>query len=276
MKLLFRAVMTAALSVALVLGAAAQAATTQAKSGQTTASKSSGGEKTVEEAYLQESAESMMVKELSRSDDRDGKLVALAYARKAMDGGRKTEEIRNSLQYLALENTQVIARVAGLGVSSNNFPDVRKLACEYLGDFPSVETKDTLVSVILNSKTEDPMVLAEAIRSLGRIGMNDNDEVVDAIAYSVNHFANVGMSEDRLAVYTCFAFQELMDKGGVKDIRTVTNTIMKFKKGSYITSVKKVVDQTLEKLAGYQAKNSNNGKDNSAAPAATTSSPAKK
>jgi hypothetical protein len=244
--------MTAALSAALVLGASAQA-----KSGQTTASKSSGGEKTVEEAYLQESAESMMVKELSRSDDRDGKLVALAYARKAMDAGRKTEEIRNSLQYLALENTQVIARVAGLGVASNNFPDVRKLACEYLGDFPSVETKDTLVSVILNSKTEDPMVLAEAIRSLGRIGINDSDEVVDAIAYSVNHFANVGMSEDRLAVYTCFAFQELMEKGGIKDLRTVTNTIMKFKKGSYVSSVKKVVDQTLEKLAGYQAKNSN-------------------
>jgi hypothetical protein len=265
----------------LVLGAAAQAATAQtttpAKSGQASASKPSGGEKTVEEAYLQESAETMMVKELSHSDDREGKLIALDYARKAMDGGRKSDEIRNSLEYLALENSQVISRSAGLGVATNNFPDVRRKACEYLGDFPSVEAKDTLVTVTLNSRTEDPMVLAEAIRSLGKIGMNDNDEVVDAIAYSVNHFANVGESEDRLAVYTCFAFQELMDAGGIKDISTVTNTVMKFTKGSYITPVKKIAMQTLEKIAGYQAKNSNNnGKKDNSAPTATTSSPTKK
>lgn len=264
MKILFRAAATAALSVALVFGVAAQA-----KSGQGDSSKSSGGEKTVEEAYLQESAETMMVKELSRGDDRDSKLLALDYARKAMDAGRKSEEIRSSLQYLALENTQVIARSAGLGVSSNNFPDVRRKACEYLGNFPSPETKDTLVSVILNSKTEDPMVLAEAINSLGKIGINDSDEVVDAIAYSVNHFANVGMSEDRLAVYTCYAFQALAEKPGIKDMRTVTNTVMKFTKGSYVGAVKKVAMQTLEKLAGVQAKSSN-GNGSSGSSSSTT------
>ena len=56
------------------------------------------------------------------------------------------------------------------------------------------------------------MVLAEAIRSLGKIGMNDNDEVVQSIADSVSHFDNVGMPEDRLAVYTLFALTDLADK----------------------------------------------------------------
>ncbi len=255
MKPAIRAVLTATISVALALSAGAQA-----KSGKADSSKAQGGEKTVEEAYLQESAENMMVKELSRSDDKDGKLVALAYARKAMDAGRKSDEVRNSLEYLALENTQVIVRSGGLGVSTNNFPDVRMKACEYLGDFPSVETKDTLVKVILNSKIEDPMVLAEAIRSLGRIGMNDNDEVVDAIAYSVNHFAKVGMSEDRLAVYTMFAFTDLADKGGIKDMGTVTSTLMNFTKGNYVTPVKKLAMQTLEKLAQIQSKNNSSKK----------------
>jgi hypothetical protein len=259
MKQLIRAAATATLAAALALGAAAQGTTTT--SGKSDAKQQNGSEKTVEEAYLQETAETMMVRELSRSDDKDGKLIALAYAKKAMDGGRKSDEIRSSLQYLALENTAVIVRSAGLGVATNNFPDVRAKACEYLGEFPSEETKDTLVKVILNSKVEDPMVLAEAIRSLGKIGINDNDEVIDAICYSVNHFANVGMSEDRLAVYTCFAFQDLAEKGGgIKDMATVTNTLMKFTKGSYVSPVKKVAMQTLEKLAGYSAKSTNDAK----------------
>jgi hypothetical protein len=249
MKRTVRAALTATIAVALSIGAA----TAQDKG---SPAQSKGGEKTVEEAYLQESAEAMMVRELSRSDDKEGKLLALDYARKSMDAGRKNDEVRSSLEYLALENTEVIVRSAGLGVVTNNFPDVRMKACEYLGNFPTVDSKDTLVKVILNSKTEDPMVLAEAIRSLGKIGMNDADEVVDAIAYSVNHFSNVGMSEDRLAVYTMFAFTDLADKGLIKDMGTVTKTIMNFTKGNYVGAVKKLAMQTLEKLAQYQAKSS--------------------
>jgi hypothetical protein len=246
-------IIRAALTTSLVLSIALGAAYAQDKKD---APPAKGGEKTVEEAYLQESAEAMMVKELSRSDDKEGKLLALDYARKSMDAGRKNDDIRNSLQYLALENSEVIARSAGLGVATNNFPDVRMRACEYLAEFPSAESKDTLVKVTLNPKVEDPMVLCEAIRSLGKIGMNDNDEVVDAIAYSVNHFDAVGFSEDRLAVYTMFAFSDLAEKGKIKDMSTVTKTIMKFTKGNYVGSVKKLAMQTLEKLAQYQAKNS--------------------
>jgi hypothetical protein len=253
MKHVSRAVLTATLGLALALAAAVPAATAQAAK----PAPQKAGEKTVEEAYLQESAETMMVKELSRSEDREGKQLALDYAKRALDSGKKSDEIRSSLQYLALESNQVIVRNGGLGVSTNNFPDVRAKACEYLGEFPTVETKDALVKVILNSKTEEPMVLAEAIRSLGKIGINDNDEVVQAIAYSVDHFAKVGMSEDRLAVYTMFAFTDLAAKNnGIKDMATVTNTIMKFTKGSYITPVKKLAMQTLEKLAQYSAKGS--------------------
>jgi hypothetical protein len=255
MKSAIRAALTATIALALAVGVGAQATATPDKTSKSNSTTSKGGEETVEEAYLQESAEAMMVKELSRSDDKEGKLLALDYARKSLDAGRKNDDVRSSLEYLALENTEVLVRSAGLGVVTNNFPDVRMKACEYLGEFPSVESKDTLVRVILNSKVEDPMVLAEAIHSLGMIGMNDNDEVVDAIAHSVDHFANVGMSEDRLAVYTMFAFTDLAEKNhGIKDMATVTNTIMKFTKGNYVSAVKKLAMQTLEKLSQYQAK----------------------
>jgi hypothetical protein len=253
-----RAVLSAALALCFPLGASFA----QAKSDQQS-STSKGGEKTVEEAYLQESAEAMMVKELSRADEKDNKLLALTYARQSLDAGRKNEDIRASLQYLALENTQTIVRSAGLGPTTNNFPDVRMRACEYLGEFPSPDTKDTLVKVALNSRIEDPMVLCEAIRSLGKIGINDNDEVVDAIAYSVNHFSNVGMSEDRLAVYTMSAFLDLAKKGKVKDMGTVTKTIMNFTQGNYIGYVKKMAMETLKQLAQLQSGNSGDSSSSS-------------
>ena len=245
MKHGIRVALTAALTAAFALSAAAQTAAAPA-------APQKGGEKTVEEAYLQESAETMMVRELSRADDRDSKEIALDYAKKAIDSGRTNDDLRNSLEFLALENNDVIVRSGGVGVATNNFPDIRRRACEYLGNFPSAESKDTLKKVLVNNKVEDPMVLAEAIRALGKIGLNDNDDVVEAIANSVSHFANVGMAEDRLAVYTMFAFTDLAEKNhGIKDMATVTDTIMQFTKGSYVTTVKKLAMDTLQKLAQY-------------------------
>jgi hypothetical protein len=245
MKHVIRAALTATISVALALGAVAQDKPAPPKN----------GEKTVEEAYLQEDAETMMVKELVKAEDKDSKAVALIYVKRALDGGRKNNEIRSSLQFLALENNQVVIRSAGLGVATNNFPDIRAKACEYLGEFPSVESKDTLISVLHNAKSEDPMVLAEAIRALGKIGINDNDEVVHAFATTISHFSDIGISEDRLAVYTLFAINDLAEKNhGIKDMGTVTSTIMNFTKGSYIGSVKKLAIETLDKLSQNSAK----------------------
>ncbi len=248
MKQVVRVSLTAALALAMGIAATAQAST------QPSPAKPQSGEKTVEEAYLQSSAETMMVKELSHEDNIESKQLALDYARRASDAGRKTDDIRASLQYLALENTDLIARSAGVGPATNNYPDIRRQACILLGDFPSADTKDTLVKVIQNTKVEDPMVLAEAIRSLGRIGMNDNDEVVQAIADSISHFDNVGIPEDRLAVYTLFALTDLADKNhGFKDMGTVTSIIMKFTKGNYVKAVQVLARQTLDKLTAYQA-----------------------
>jgi hypothetical protein len=248
MKHVMRAALVAVFSAILALGASAQAKSAQP------ATKPASSEKTVEEAYLQASAESMMIKALTRMDDLDSKQEALKRARKAIDDGHKNDDIRNALSYLALENTSVIVKSAGLGASTNNFPMVRKEACKYLGEFPSVETKDTLVTVILNSRTEDPMVLAEAILSLGQVGLNDNDEVTDAIVYSVNHFAKVGMAEDRLAEYTMAAILKLAEKPGIKDYPSVTDMLMRFTKGAYTLQVKNDVMKTLDKLAQFQSK----------------------
>ncbi|MDP3130285.1 MAG: HEAT repeat domain-containing protein, partial [Bacillota bacterium] len=83
---------------------------------------SGGAEKTVEESYLQESLETMIIKEQSLSENRDMKVSALKFIKQAIDDGRQNPEIEKSLEYLALETTNVIIRTGGLGRPTNDYP----------------------------------------------------------------------------------------------------------------------------------------------------------
>jgi hypothetical protein len=250
MKSFTRAALAAALALSAALGAQAQA------SGQSSGA-AKGGEKTVEEAYLQESIETMIIKEQAASDSKEMKLVALQYAKQAIDAGRKNEDMRAALEYLALESTQVVARNGGYGRPTNNYPDVRAKACDYLGEFPSVASKDALVKVALGDN--EPMVLSAAMRSLGKIGINDNDEVTQIIAFIVNRF-DILAPDNSLAFDSLVALGRIAEKNnGIKD-PAVVRAIMRIQSGNYITPVKKMAEQTLDKLRQYQASSSSGSK----------------
>lgn len=209
-------------------------------------------EKTVEEAYLQESLENMVIVEQSKAESKDMKLVALQYIKQAMDGGRKNIEIQNSLAFLATEGTFTIIRTGGYGKPTNNFPDIRAKACDYLGEFQTVEAKDTLIRVTLADN--EPMVLSAAIRSLGKIGMNDNDEVVQVICYIVNRF-DILMPDNSLAFESLVAIERLADKnGGIKD-PAVIKSVMRIASGNYIKPVKDKANDLLSKLRKYASTN---------------------
>jgi hypothetical protein len=202
-------------------------------------------QKSVEESFLQESLETMVIREQAQAENKDMKLVALQYVKQAIDAGRKNEEVRKSLEYLALENTTVVIRSAGTGRVLNDFPDIRAKACDYLGDFPSVATKDTLVKVALGDR--EPMVLSAAIRSLGRIGINEGDEVTQVIAFIVNRF-DILYPDNSLAFESLVALERISDKqGGLKDPAAL-RAIMKIATGNYIAPVKQKASDLLDKL----------------------------
>ncbi|MDA8427183.1 MAG: HEAT repeat domain-containing protein [Treponema sp.] len=224
---------------------------TQATS-QPPAASSTGGEKTVEEAYLQESLETMIIREQAHSDSRDMKEIALQYARQAIDAGRKNDDIRKSLEYLALETTDTISRQAGLGQPTNNFPDIRAKACDYLGNFPSVATKNALIKVVLGDN--EPMVISAAVRSLGKIGLNDNNEVTQDIAFIVNRYDVLG-PDNSLAFECLVAIQRLADKNGGLNDPTAIRAVMQIETGNYITPVKRMAQQVLDSLRKYQVMN---------------------
>ena len=214
-----------------------------------TGASSNNREMSVEQSYLQESVELMIISELSRSypPSRDMKMVALEYIGDAIDRGNKSDEIRSALEYLSLEGVVNVSRENGRVI--NNFPDVRREAATYLGKLGTAEAKDTLLKVV-NRDTE-PMVITEAIRSLGIIGMNNADEVTTTIALTVSRF-NMLNPDNFMALSALDAFSRIAAaNNGIKD-RFVVETILKISDGAYIRPVQDRAKELITELRKYE------------------------
>lgn len=160
-------------------------------------------ETTVEDEYLS-SVEDVIIKELSASDEYDNKLVALQYLENAIENGRSSPDMITALNGLAGEGITKQSRTNGRVM--NNYPDIRAKACDLLGELPSEESKNTLVTIALDDK--EPMVVTSAIRALGNIGINDNDEVVSMIQFVHKKYAALNPTSS-LALEVLNAYEKL-------------------------------------------------------------------
>jgi outer membrane biosynthesis protein TonB len=98
----------------------------------------------------------------------------------AVENGNTSEDIMKALNQLAGEGISKQSRTNGRLM--NNYPDIRRRACLALGKIKTEQSKEYLVQVTLAEN--EPMVIAAAVNSLGEIGFNNNDEVVDAISFA--------------------------------------------------------------------------------------------
>jgi hypothetical protein len=210
------------------------------------------GEMSIEESYLQEAIELMIIHETTRSNELDQKYIALEHIGNALDRGSTNEELRISLEYLSLESTQNQVR-QGRRVM-NNFPGVRRQAVKYLGQVGTKEAKTALIKVLTTDN--EPMVLQEAVKSLGTIGINDNDDSVNAIIWITEKFHNSGAPNDILAIATIDALEKFAQKDQRIDPNAV-QLLMKISSGPYVPSVKERARQALIKVGRYAANNQN-------------------
>jgi len=216
-----------------------------------------GGERTVEESYLQDPLEIMIIREQAFSDSKDMKLVALQYIGQALDEGRASPEIRKALDFLATESSLTVVRSGGVGRALNNYPDVRREACLMLGQIKTVEAKDTLLKVVLVDT--EPMVIAAAIRSIGKIGIMTGDDVTQTVAFIINRF-DILFPDNSLAFESLVALEALAEiNNGIKDPAAI-KAIMKIADGNYITPVKQKAKDLLSKLRKYSAASTGSGK----------------
>ncbi|MDY2844388.1 MAG: HEAT repeat domain-containing protein [Treponema sp.] len=209
-------------------------------------------ETSAESSYLS-SVEDVVITELANSDERDNKLVALQYLEDAVNDGRTTPDMMAALDSLAGEGIASQSRTKGRLM--NNFPDIRAKACELLGKVPTEESKHSLKKVALEDN--EPMVITAAIRSLGDIGMNDNDEVTKTIAWAQKKNAVLNPTSS-LALEVLIAYEKLADS--VQDKGEMIQSV-----GAIATDyhyVKPVRDRALALLKTLQGSNSN-GKSSS-------------
>jgi HEAT repeat protein len=218
-------------------------------------SNSSGGNRqmSVEESYLQDPVEMMIIREQSRSGSREMKMVALQYINDAIDRGNTGEEVRAALEFMTMEG--VVNKSYDSGRLINNYPDVRTKAATYLGKLGTPEAKDTLIKIV--KADNEPMVIQEAIKSLAAIGLNENEETAGAIVWAVRHFGVLN-PDNLLALSALDAFEKLAEaNGGIKDVSAV-QTIIDIADGPYILSVKKRAREVLGNLRKYNAQSQQN------------------
>jgi HEAT repeat protein len=218
-------------------------------------SPNSDRERTIEEAYLQESIEIAIIREQSQSDNWDGQRVALEYISEAIENGNTSDDLRAALEHMGLEGVANIMRENGRIV--NNFPDVRARSASFLGELGTTEAKNALIKMLLADN--EPWVLSETVKSLAKIGINDDEETVRTIAWIIRRYDAIGPN-DSLAKAALDAFDSFAkNNNGLRDFSAV-QSIMLIRDGHYIKPVQERAKEVLTNIRKYAAQNDNNNK----------------
>ena len=214
---------------------------------QNNSSESTDKETTIEELYLQ-NMEIRIINEQAVSMDRDMKLLALNNIDQLItdgvvsDGDEGTHYI---LDYLAKEGIGREVRENRRLV--NNFPVVRRDSCRLLGKLGGKNSIKTLISILLTDN--EPMVLSEAVYALGQIGLNENNESSNAIAYAVTNRNH--KPSDNFAYASLLAFSKLAkSNNGIQD-PSAFRAIILIAQGNYIKEVKFKANEVLNELLKY-------------------------
>ena len=205
-------------------------------------------EKTVEELFLQ-SIEMTVIGEMATDHSRESKLDALKTIEEMISEGRASEndqDLLTVLEYLSMEGNGVQVREAGLLI--NNFPEVRRRACESLGDLGGEIAKASLINVLLTE--DEPMVLAEAAYALGTIGINDDNQVTQALSYSILG-QNIMSPDNNYAFAVLLAFEKIAESNsGISDPSAI-RALVRIQNGNYIKTVQRKAKSVIDKLRTY-------------------------
>lgn len=209
-------------------------------------------ETSVENEYLND-IDGDIIMSLANSDELDNKLVALQYLQNAIDEGNTSEAVIKALDQLAGEGLTNQSRTNGRLI--NNFPEVRRQACLMMAKIPTEHSKNTLISIAVADN--EPMVIAAAVQSLGVIGINDNDEVISAIAFA-NKRNQVLNPTSSLAMEVLNAYEALAPN--CENIKIITESVAMIATDyHYVTPVRTKASKLLKSLTSSSSNSKNNG-----------------
>ena len=199
-------------------------------------------ESSVESEYLND-VDGDIIMTLAESDEYDNKLVALQYLQTALDDGNTSAAVIQALDRLAGDGLTTQNRTNGRLM--NNFPEIRREACKLMAKVPTEHSKNMLISIAVADN--EPMVIAAAVKSLGEIGINENDEAVDAIAFA-NRRNQVLNPTSSLALEVLNAFEMLADS--TENKKTMIDAVARISTDyHYVTPVRQKAYKLLKKLS---------------------------
>jgi hypothetical protein len=207
-------------------------------------------ERTVEELYL-ENIDLQILREQAFSDDRVMKLNTIDQLEELIEAGKATDGHGLIMEFLAMEG--INRRVREKGRLINYFPEVRRRAANLLGrmtgEQAKINAKNALLTVLVTE--DEPMVMAEAAYALGILGLNEGNEVVYAITYTLAK-QDPDKPDGNLAYAICLALEKIARaNNGIKD-PDAYRTLVRIAQGSYIETVKRKAMQTLNEMRKYQ------------------------
>ncbi len=199
-------------------------------------------ETSVESEYLND-VDGDIIITLAQSDELDNKRVALEYLASLLKEGNTSDQVIKALDQLAGEGITTQTRSNGRLI--NNFPEIRREACKLLGQVKTEHAKNTLISIAVADN--EPMVIAAAVKSLGEIGINENDEAVDAIAFA-NRRNQVLNPTSSLALEVLNAFEMLADS--TENKKTMIDAVARISTDyHYVTPVRQKAYKLLKTLS---------------------------
>ena len=206
-------------------------------------------ESSVESEYLND-VDGDIIMTLAESDEYDNKLVAIQYLQAALDEGNTSDAVIQALDRLAGDGLTTQSRTNGR--LTNNFPEIRREACKLMAKVPTEHSKNMLISIAVADN--EPMVIAAAVKSLGEIGINENDEAVDAIAFA-NRRNQVLNPTSSLALEVLNAFEMLADK--TENKKTMIDAVARISTDyHYVTPVRQKAYKLLKKLSSNSSDSS--------------------
>ena len=211
-------------------------------------------ETSVESEYLND-VDGDIIMTLAESDEYDNKLVALQYLQSALEDGNTSDAVIQALDRLAGDGLTTQNRTNGRLM--NNFPEIRREACKLMAKVPTEHSKNTLISIAVADN--EPMVIAAAVKSLGEIGINQNDETVEAIAFA-NRRNQVLNPTSSLALEVLNAFEMLNDS--TENKKTMIDAVARISTDyHYVTPVRQKAYKLLKSLSSSADSKKSNSSD---------------
>jgi hypothetical protein len=184
-----------------------------------------------------------IMRELMSAVDRPSRDFLLQYLTQVVQSGSIDPAVFDAIALLAHEGVTNPAHSGGRLV--NNFPDIRAKACALLGKIKTAESKDNLLMVLRFDS--DSMVLEAAIQALISVGMNENDEVVFAIAGLQQRRNGLNQPSNTLAVEILNAYEYFAPTAKRPEpmVQSVLAIVTDYR---YVSAVRKQATGLLQKL----------------------------